>query len=463
MDGVTRKEWLILTCMICAMLMNGIDSSIVTVALPSIADYFGTGLNEVAWVTICYSMMMAGLLLPFGRLSDSGRIRDVFVVGFAVFTVSSLFCGISENFLMLLIFRVAQGAGAAMMGSTAPMICVKFMPSHALGLSLGVMTLAGATGYTVGPFIGGIITEISSWHWIFLVNIPIGVLTILFGLKVLPKEERVQKHLNLTDTAFLFAAVICMIIALERMSVPGFGTLCAVAGICAFACLGAFVALERRSESPILNLRMFRNWRLDAVIASWFLINLLYLGALYMMPFYLDGPMGMGSAMSGMVLLIPSLIALVMGIPVGKACDARGKRMFAIAASVFNVCYCAVFVFMRPEMGMLPVLAVVVFMGLVWGTCGASSSGRIVDNVPPGDKGMGSALMSFVNYTGSTAGTALFASLLSIGADAAGKSIDELSTEAFLSGLSFAGICATVLAVVSLACAVAVNEKKKGV
>lgn len=95
MMGVTRNEALILACMVCAILMNGIDGSIVSVALPSIAGYFGTGLSEVAWVTICYIMMMAGLLLPFGRIANSGRVRQVFVIGFMVFTAASFFCGIS--------------------------------------------------------------------------------------------------------------------------------------------------------------------------------------------------------------------------------------------------------------------------------------------------------------------------------------------------------------------------------
>ena len=459
MMGVTRNEVLILACMVCAILMNGIDGSIVSVALPSIAGYFGTGLSEVAWVTICYIMMMAGLLLPFGRIANSGRVRQVFVTGFMVFTAASFFCGISENFGMLLAFRVVQGAGAAMMASTAPIICVKLMPSRIMGLSLGVMTLASATGYTIGPFIGGIITEVSDWHWIFLVNVPIGILAILFGLKVLPKETRTVAHTDMPGTATLFVAITAMIIAIERSTDPGSRMLCMSMAVVFVISMMAFIIVERRSSDPLLDLSIFRNWRLDAVVLAFGLINLIYLGALYILPFYLDGPMGLGSAASGSILLIPSAIALIMGIPIGRACDRRGKRRFAILAGVFNVVYCVLLTVIRPEMGLLPVIVMSVFMGLLWGTCGASSSGRIVDNVPRSYRGMGSALMSFVNYTGSAMGTAVFAALMTIGSGASGVPLEDLTTSAFMDGMQFSGVCAIALSLVALVCAYIVKER----
>ncbi len=459
MKSVTRDEALVLACMVCAILLNGIDGSIVNVALPTIADYFGTGLSEAAWVTICYAMMMGGLLLTFGRITNSGRIRQVYVAGFAVFTIGSLFCGLSESFAMLLAFRVVQGIGAAMMAATAPIICVKLMPSRILGLSLGVMTLASATGYTLGPFIGGMITAVASWHWVFLVNVPIGILAILFGMHVLPSEERESSHVDYPGSAALFLAIVCFIIAIERSTAPGYGGICIAAAVIAVLSLVAFVFIEKRSEDPLLELSIFRNWRLDAVVIAFGLINLMYLGALYILPFYLEGPMSLGSAECGLLLLIPSAIALIMGIPVGKACDRRGKRGFAILAAVFNIVYCAMFMVMRPELGILPVIVTSVFMGLLWGTCGASSSGRIVDNVPQNYRGMGSALMSFTNYTSSAMGTAVFAALMTIGANASGVSIGDLPDSAFMDGMWFSGLCATIMAVAALICAVIVKEK----
>ncbi len=459
MNAVTRDEALILACMVLAILMNGIDGSIVNVALPTIADDFGTGLSEAAWVAICYAMMMGGLLLPFGRITDSGRIRQVYVAGFAVFTAGSLFCGLSGSFAMLLAFRTVQGAGAAMMASTAPIICVKLMPSRILGLSLGVMTLASATGYTLGPFIGGMITAVSSWHWVFLVNVPIGILAIVFGLRILPAEEKEAGRLDRPGSAALFLAIVCLIIAIERSTDPGSEALCISAAAVAAASLAAFAFIERRSRNPLLELSIFRNWKLDAVVLAFGLINLMYLGALYILPFYLEGPMGLGSAECGLLLLVPSAIALIMGIPIGKACDRRGKRSFAILAAVFNIVYCAMFMVMRPELGILPVIVTSVFMGLLWGTCGASSSGRIVDNVPQDYRGMGSALMSFTNYTSSAMGTAVFAALMTVGADASGVSIGDLPDSAFMDGMRFSGLCATIMAIAALICAAAVKEK----
>ncbi len=462
MKTVTKDEASILVCMVLAILLNGIDVSIVNVALPSIADEFGTGLSEAAWVTICYIVMMGGLLLPFGRIVNAGRIRQVYLAGFAVFTAGSLFCGLSESFGMLLAFRVVQGVGAAMVASTAPLICVKLMPARILGFSLGVMTLACASGYTLGPFIGGIITAVASWHWVFYVNVPVGILAILFGLRVLPSEEREDSRVDWPGSASLFLAVICLMVAIERSTDPCSRSLCIAAAIVTIVSLAAFILIEKRSKDPLIELSIFRNWRLDSVVLAFGLFNVMYIGALYILPFYLQGPMELDSAECGLLMLLPSTIALTLGIPIGKACDRKGKRRYAVLAAEFNIVYCAMFMVMRPELGILPVLVTAVFMGLVWGTCGASGPGRIVDNVPENYRGMGSALMSFVNYTSCAMGTAVFAALMTVGAKAADISLEDLPDSAFMDGMWFSGLCSTIMAVAALICAVIVNEKEAG-
>ncbi len=126
--NLSKAELLALLAMAFGVFMDGLDSSIINIALPVIAEYFGTDTSSVAWVTVVYFMMIAGLMLTFGRIADSGHIRKIYIVGFALFSVSSLTCGLSTSLEMLVASRVVQGIGAAMLGAVAPMICVKFLP-----------------------------------------------------------------------------------------------------------------------------------------------------------------------------------------------------------------------------------------------------------------------------------------------------------------------------------------------
>lgn len=459
---MNRGELFILITMALGVLMDGIDGSIVNVALPSIAHSFGTDTSTVSWVTIIYFMMMAGLLLPFGRVADSGRIRRVYLTGFAVFTVGSLACAASPSLEMLILSRVLQGVGAAMIGAAAPMICVKMLPAEHLGRSMGVMALAASAGFALGPALGGVLTEYLSWHWIFLINIPIGIFGILFGHFAMPGEERGGIHVDLKGSALLFAAIVLGVLALERMSYQDSRMMCIVAGVCCVVLLAAFAVVELRVRNPLLNVRVFKLRGMDLTLASYTLINLVYMGVLYILPFYMDLEVGLSSLMSGIVLLIPSLITLVMAIPVGNYSDVHGRRGFAIAAAFFMVVYTAALYFVTPDMGLPPLILVALVMGLVWGLCGATSSSRILDNMPPEERPMGSSLMNFMVYIGGTVGTALFASLLTTGADSGGIPIEDLSSEAFMSGFQYSMVWAVALSVVAVVCAWAVNEKKKG-
>lgn len=148
---------LILIAVAFAALMDGVDGSIVNIALPALADGFGTDTGTVAWITVSYFIMLAGLLLIFARIAKNGAIRKVFFFGMVIFTVASLLCGISDSFEMLLIFRMVQGVGAAMMGAAAPMACVKYLPPRKLGMGLGILTLGCSVGFAIGPAIGGLI------------------------------------------------------------------------------------------------------------------------------------------------------------------------------------------------------------------------------------------------------------------------------------------------------------------
>ena len=463
MGTLGRSEILILVAMGLAVFMDGVDGSIVNVALPTIADYFHIDASTASWVTILYFMMMAGLLLTFGRMADVGHLKRVFIMGFALFTAGSLACGITPSFEVLLVSRTVQGIGAAMMGATAPMMIVKFLPPRNLALGMGVLTLACSGGFAVGPAIGGIITDVLGWHWIFLINVPIGIFAILFSLKVIPDDVHTGERANydLRGTALLFVSIVSGDYALEGMSHPESRMECIVTGSVCILFLALFVMNSRRTEKPLLNLEMFRNWKVISLLTSFTLVNLTYMGILYLIPFYMTLVLGLSSSMCGLLLFMPPLITLVLALPVGRLCDLYGRRPFAIGSAVSMLAYSIILALMRPDMGYVILLPIGVLMGLNWGLFGASATSRVIEILPDEDKAMGSSMMNFFIYMGSTVGTALFAAFFSIVGKTGGTPIDMLDVDVFMAGFTPAMVLACVLSVICVVTAWVVKERRQ--
>ena len=158
-----------------AAFVDGLDGTIVTTVLPEIAEDLGIGAADSSWVITIYFLMMAGLILIFGKISDRGALKAVIVGGFAVFGIGSLLCAFSDSFWTMLAFRALQGVGGGMLSASGIMIAVKHLPKGLTALGLSISVLGYSVGGALGPVLGGVLTESLDWGWIFLFNVPIGV------------------------------------------------------------------------------------------------------------------------------------------------------------------------------------------------------------------------------------------------------------------------------------------------
>ena len=457
-----KSAALILAVVAFVTLMDGLDGSIVNVALPEMARSFGTDTGTISWVTITYFVMLAGLLLTFARVSKNGLIKKVLLMGLVLFTASSLFCGISVNFQMLLAFRILQGAGAAMMGAAAPMVCVKYLPASSLGLGMGVLTLGCSIGFAMGPVIGGILTDLLSWHWIFLINIPVGLAATPLLIKAIPKDEGYNgKSLDAIGAALLFSAIMCGVLAIERAphlesAVP---VILAALGCAAF--LAAFIAVEQRKDDPLLDLRIFKHWKFNSVLVSYMLANLVYMGLFYLLPFYMSVCLGFSPLTTGMFILISPLLTLVLCVPISKWSDRTERRAFAVASCFVMMVGCIIMVLFAPGSGILPLVATLVSMGLMWALCGGPMASRVIENTEDESKEIGSSVMTQFIYLGGTLGAALFAMFFTFGSGAGNISLSELPPDIFLDGFVFASIAGTAIAAVSIIFSFIVKEPRK--
>ena len=459
------RQKLLLIAVGIAVFMDALDGSVVNIALPVIAAEFGTDAGTISWVSAAYLVTVAGLILIFGKFADRGYVKIFFIIGFILFTAGSIACGLSADLTLLIISRVIQGAGAAMLAAAAPMLCVKFLPASMLGVSMGVLTAASSVGFAVGPAIGGVITHFLSWHWIFFINIPIGIFAVLFALRIIPRATvPVHERIDLTGALSLFCLMVTGVFALERL--PHFGPFHPLflvpAGVCLIAVI-VFCAAELRSSMPILNIRVFKNRTLTCIVVAFLISQITAAGLIYLLPFYLSAGMQFDPALSGILLFIPPAVTALLSIPFGRWSDTAGRRMFAAAAFFILTAANLIYAFIVPEWGLIPLLLSLVMIGLVWGVGGGPASSRIIDHMPEGEKGTGSSLMITTMYFGAVIGIAFYASVFTVLTSTAGSVISfaDLPYELFMYGFHITNAAGVLLGAAALILSFIVKDRMK--
>ncbi|HEX2304630.1 MAG TPA: MFS transporter, partial [Gaiella sp.] len=205
-----NKKWWTLAAVSFGLFMIMLDNTVVNVALPSIQRDLGVGLSELEWIVSGYALTFAALMLIGGKLADAYGRRALFVIGIAIFTVASLACGLSTSGEMLIAARVAQGAGAALMNPATLSIIAATFPPRQRGTAIGIWAGISALALAIGPLVGGLLTEQASWHWIFFVNVPVGILGIVASFLLIdesrdPTHERLDLPGLATSAVGLFA------------------------------------------------------------------------------------------------------------------------------------------------------------------------------------------------------------------------------------------------------------------
>ncbi|MDO5852876.1 MAG: MFS transporter [Thermoplasmata archaeon] len=454
---------LLLATIAISMFLDGLDGTIVNVALPNIAESFGIGTGDTSWVVTVYFLMMSGLILVFGRICDMGAIKKVLIIGMGIFTLGSLFCGLSPSLALLLASRAFQGIGAAMIASSAVMLGVKYLPKEKLGLAMSLVVLGSSLGVAVGPTVGAILTEYTSWHWIFFINVPIGVAAILMAHRAVPADRGLEKgDLDLAGSALLFAAIVLGLFVVERIPSVGVNTTSLVALVGCVVLFAVFFRYERGRTSPVLNLKLFRNRNFDMATMAYVLVNLTVMGIVYLIPFLLRKVLGMTTLESGLVLSLQSVSMIACCLVVGRLSDRRGDRPFAILACLIMLVYTVMIYFVNADTTLLYLAVALLVGGCIWGIGGGPMGARMVDSLDDGDRGSGSSMISFVMYFSSALGTALFAGLFGLGSGEGSGSISDVPLDAFLDGFGLCMIVAIVLSVLAVVLSWALKVDRKG-
>ena len=269
-----RKWWTLLASCI-AIYMLLLDVTIVNVALPSIERALGANFTDLQWVIDAYALTLAGVLLAAGSLADKVGRRLVFMLGLAIFTASSLACGLAPDPLFLHISRAVQGIGGAMMFGTSLALIAQEFQGRERGTALGIWGATTALAVSTGPLVGGALVDALSWRWIFLVNVPIGLAALVVArLRLRESRDPAASGVDLRGAALLSPALFLLVYALIRGNDEGWGSALIISCFAASALLLVlFVVVERRAADPLLDLSLFRKPAFTGVMIAGFALS----------------------------------------------------------------------------------------------------------------------------------------------------------------------------------------------
>ena len=323
-----RRKWWTLGAVSFGLFMIMLDNTVVNVALPSVQEDLGASLSELQWIVTGYALSFAALMLVGGKLADAYGRRLIFIIGIAVFTAASLWCGLADSGSMLISARIVQGAGAALMNpATLSIIAATFAPKER-GMAIGIWAGTAALALAIGPLVGGLLTEHLSWHWIFFVNIPVGIVAIAASL-LLIQESKDETHVSLDLPGLATSALGLFALTYGLIEANTYGwTSARIVGsfVVSVVSLASFVQIERRRRSPMLDLTLFRSSTYVGANVAMLLVALAMFGVFFFVSLYMQNVLGYSAVQAGAAFL-PMTVLIILVAPIaGKASDKYGSR-----------------------------------------------------------------------------------------------------------------------------------------
>jgi EmrB/QacA subfamily drug resistance transporter len=449
-----RRRWLILSSVSVGTFMATLDGSIVNISLPKIQESFGVDLATVEWVVVAYLLVVGSVLLPFGRLGEVLTFKRVYLVGFAVFTLASALCGFAPSATVLILFRILQGLGAGMLQAMGPAIVARTFGPGERGRALGINAISVSIGLSLGPALGGLLTEFGTWRAIFLVNVPVGIFAILWAARILPAEQRrAGQSFDLLGAALSSTAVFALLLALINGQSWGWSSPPTLGLLAAFVVLGAlFLFVERRAAQPMIDLALFRIRAFSAGLASLVIAFSGLFTATFLLPFLLQQGSGFTPLEAGLLLTpIPITTALVAPFS-GALSDRIGSRLPASAGIAIMALGLLSLTELPAAFAIPDLVWRLVLIGLGQGLFMSPNSSAILGSVPRRRIGTASGTLAQMRVTGQALGIALSGAIVAIrlpvhaaglageGSAAAGEALAMAIQDAFIVAALLCGI-----------------------
>ena len=396
--------------------MSPFDGSVVTVAIPSIASSINLGLEAAVWIPLAYLLLLTVLLINVGRLADLHGRKRFYTVGFAVFTVGSVLCGLSTTAVQLISFRAWQGAGAAFIAANSTAIVTDVFPREGRGKALGINTMAVYVGLMVGPVLGGILVQSFGWRSIFFVNVPIGILVITLislGLKQNPPNALGAKF-DSPGAATLSVALAASLIVLTLGGTYGWTSaptlMLAALSVAMFL---LFLRTERHARFPTLDLSLFTKNRLFAAAnATAFLNYVAVIGVTLVIAIYLETVKSLSPETTGFYLIAQATPMALFSPLSGWLSDRFGSRTLSTLGMGCVTLGLFLFSGLNTESSGSDVIARLVIVGIGFGLFSSPNTSAVMGSVRQEKLGVAAGTLGTMRFMGQSIGLAMLGAVM---------------------------------------------------
>jgi EmrB/QacA subfamily drug resistance transporter len=459
-----RRRWIALYVLCTGMLMIVLDATVVNVALPDVQDDLGFSQSGLAWVVNAYMIAFGGLLLLAGRIGDLVGRKRIFLAGLTLFTVASLVCGASQSSGMLVAARFVQGVGGAMTSAVIlGMIVTMFPEPREQAKAIGVFAFVASAGGSIGLLAGGILTQSISWHWIFFVNLPIGIATGVLAARLLDDEPGLGfgHGADIPGAVLVTGALMLGVYTIVKPAAEeGWGaTQTLVLGAVTLALLAAFVVRESTARNPLVPLRVFRSRNVSGANLIQILLVAGMFGMFFLGALYVQRVLGYDELQTGLAFLPTTLVMGTLSIRYSERLVTRyGARATMLPGIVCIVA--ALLLFSRAPVDgdyVVDVLPVMALLGLGAGLAFPALMNLAMSGVAPQEAGLASGLVNTTAQVGGAVGLAVLATLSATRTETLADRGDGPLT-ALTGGFHFAFLIGAGLALVALVVALTVLE-----
>lgn len=458
-----EPKWLAMFGVGMGIFMATLDASIVNISLPTLVQDLNTSFAAIEWVILSYVLVVTSLMLGAARLGDMLDKKKIYMFGLAIFTFSSLLCGLAPNVGWLIAFRALQGIGAAMTQALGAAIITEVFPPQERGRALGLIGTTVSIGIAIGPPLGGLLIGTVGWRAIFLVNVPVGIVSLWVISRFVPAfAKRPNQRFDGLGAALMFLTLSTYALGMTLGQHDGFtNSLVTILLLAAVVGLVVFLIVETRVAQPMVDLRLFRNSLFSINLLMAFLVFIVMAG-MYIMPFFLQLVRGFSTQQIGLMLMANPIAMGIIAPVAGALSDRFGSRGISLLGLAMIVIGC--FSISTLHTGITPlgfILRLIPF-GIGQGMFQSPNNSAVMGSVPRERLGVASGLLSLSRTLGQSTGVplmgALFTSLmLSYGQLPAGTEITDAPAFALVSAVNgtyrtaaFFILGAIVLAVLAL-------------
>ena len=413
-NNLNKSRWLILFTVVSMTFMCCLDSSIVNVALPVMKDKLSVTMASIEWVVTSYLIVISATILIFGRLGDMKGKTYIFRFGIILFTFGSLMCGLSSSLGLLVFSRVVQAIGAAGTMSTSQGIITQVFPNNERGRALGISGSFVALGIMVGPPLGGLIVSAFSWKYIFLINVPIGILTFFMSTKNFPKSiTKKDEKLDLKGAVLFILTIVLLFGAINRGQEYGYTQpLIILAFLLAVAFFIIFIVLEKKVDMPLLQLQIFENKLFSISVLCAFISFVAISCSNIIQPFYLQSVLKLTPSVTGIFMMVYPLILTIVAPASGYLSDKIGSEFLTFIGLIFTSIGLFLMSTLNEYSSLWIICIFIAVMSVGNGLFQSPNNSLVMSSVPKDKLGIAGSINALVRNLGMVFGISLSTTLL---------------------------------------------------